>query len=213
MSVIAYHLIWTAYGTWLTNDPRGSGSTSAYTSELAELGAVHHGRKEVQPRRTEVREFYKNADELLDFPVIRFAEPQRSTIGGSFGEIVLEFKYTCYACAILPDHVHLVIRKHRDNAEQMIGNFQGKSRASLLKYEHAPEEHPLWTKRGWKVFVNSPEEVRARIRYVEKNPLREGLAAQSWPFVVEYDKWPVHNQRGVGWRLGVILLEAHRFAV
>ena len=24
--VIAHHLIWTVYGTWLPNDPRGSGS-------------------------------------------------------------------------------------------------------------------------------------------------------------------------------------------
>ena len=26
--VIAYHLIWTAYGWWLPNDPRGSGSVT-----------------------------------------------------------------------------------------------------------------------------------------------------------------------------------------
>jgi hypothetical protein len=38
MSVIAYHLIWTNYGTWLGNDPRGSGSRSVYTPALAALG-------------------------------------------------------------------------------------------------------------------------------------------------------------------------------
>ena len=28
-----------------------------------------------------------------------------------------ERNYTCYGCAIMPDHVHLLIRKHRDQAE------------------------------------------------------------------------------------------------
>ncbi len=59
MTVIAYHLIWTNYGTWLGNDPRGSGSRSVYTPELAELGTVHYGRKKVQPRRSEMRAFMR----------------------------------------------------------------------------------------------------------------------------------------------------------
>jgi Transposase IS200 like len=129
VTVIAYHLIWTNYGTWLANDPRGSGSHSVNTPELAGLGAVHYGRKKFQPRRSEVRAFHAEAEELLSFSVIRFDEHQRNTIGESFAEVAQKFKYTCYACAIVPDHVHLVIRKHRDAAEQMIGNLQGMSRA------------------------------------------------------------------------------------
>ena len=45
MAVIAYHLIWTNYGTWLPNDLRGSGSHDVYTPALAELGRPHFGRK------------------------------------------------------------------------------------------------------------------------------------------------------------------------
>ena len=157
MTVIAYHLIWTNYGTWLPNDPRGSGSHSVNTPELADLGAVHYGRKKVQPPRSEVRAFHEEAEELLSFPVVRFDDHQRTAIGESFTEVTHKFKYTCYACAIMPDHVHLVDRKHRDAAEQMIGNFQGMSRAWLLKRELATTEHPVWTKGGRKVFLNAPE--------------------------------------------------------
>jgi hypothetical protein len=94
----------------------------------------------------------------------------------------------------MPDHVHLVIRKHRDDAEQMIGNFQGMSRAWLLKRRLVPDEHPVWTKGGWLVFLSAPEEVWPRIRYVEGNPGKEGLVRQEWPFVVPYDNWPKHKR-------------------
>lgn len=194
MSVIAYHLIWTAYGTWLPNDPRGSGSHSVFTPELAELGAVHYGRKKIQPLRSEVREFYTNAEDQLNYPLIRFDSEQRNAIGAVFGDVVGDRKYTCNACAIMPDHVHLVIRKHRDSAEVMIGNLQGASRTRLRNHALVHDEHPTWTKGGWKVFLNSPAEVWSRIRYVETNPTKEGLPLQQWPFVREYDNWPFHKR-------------------
>jgi hypothetical protein len=88
MTVIAYHLICTNYGTWLPNDPRGSGSKVAYTSVIAELGDVHLGRKKLQPARSKVHEFYKSAEPLLRFPVIRFDAEQRSVIAEGFGDTI-----------------------------------------------------------------------------------------------------------------------------
>jgi REP element-mobilizing transposase RayT len=195
MAVIAYHLIWTNYGTWLGNDPRGSGSQKVYTPILAELGDVHFGRKKLQPARSKVQEFYEKAESLLQFPVIRFDAAQRSEIGNSFTEIIRNHNYTCYACAIMPDHVHLVIRKHRDQAESMIENFQNESRRYLQSLGIVPTDHPVWTLKGWHVFLDSPSAVRGRIRYVEGNPVKEGLAKQTWSFVVPYDNWPLHKRR------------------
>jgi REP-associated tyrosine transposase len=195
LTVIAYHLIWTNYGTWLANDPRGSRSHRVYTPELAEFGAAHFGRRKVQPSRKTVHEFYTEAEPRLQFPALRFDAAQRQAVGNAFEEIVRKCTYTCYACAIMPDHVHLVIRKHRDSAEQIIGNLQGMSRAWLLKCDLAPEEHPVWTKNGWRVFLSTPAEVWSRIRYIENNPEKEGLSRQAWPFVVPYDNWPFHKRR------------------
>jgi hypothetical protein len=48
--------------------------------------------------------------------------------------------------------------------------------------------------KSWKVFLSTPEEVRQRISYVERNPLKEGLPRQVWPFVTPYDNWPFHKQ-------------------
>jgi REP element-mobilizing transposase RayT len=193
MAVIAYHLIWTNYGTWLPNVLRGSGSHGVYTPVLAELGDVHLGRKKLQPSRSLVREFYETAEPRLQFPVIRLNAKQRGEIANAFAEVVRMQEYTCYACAIMPDHVHLVIRKHKRTAEMMIDHFQQTSRLRFRSLAMVPAGHPIWTKGGWKVYLDTPQEVWPRIRYVENNPGKAGLARQIWPFVVPYDNWPFHK--------------------
>jgi REP element-mobilizing transposase RayT len=193
MSVIAYHLIWTNYGTWLPNDLRGSGSRCVYTPVLAELGAAHFGRKKIQPARSLVRAFYDEAEPRLQFPVVRFDANEREIIGSAFADTILSHRYTCYACAIMPDHVHLVIRKHKHTAETIIHNFQQESRLRFSSLNAMLPGHRVWTNSGWKVYLDSPEEVWPRIRYVENNPRKEHLPSQRWSFVVPYDNWPFHK--------------------
>jgi len=55
--VIAYHAIFTTYGAWLANDPRGSYSKEIYQAELAALGEIRYGRQNPQPSRETVRRF------------------------------------------------------------------------------------------------------------------------------------------------------------
>jgi len=171
--VIAYHLIWTAYGWWLPNDPRGSGSDVIRTNILAELGELHEGRKKVQPTGKTVREFYEKAADMLKHPLLTFDDVCRGII--------------------MPDHVHLVIRKHKHLAEDMVDNLKNLSRQRLIDAGMRALTHPTWTAgHGWSVFLDHPDDVRRTNRYVEKNPLKDDLAAQSWPFVKPYDNWPLH---------------------
>jgi REP element-mobilizing transposase RayT len=194
VTVIAYHLVWTNYGTWLPNDLRGSMSRAVYTPAIAELAEVHFGRREWQPSWTAIREFYREATPRLQFPVIRFDRSQIWEIGTSICATARNRRYTCYACAIMPDHVHLAIRKHKDTAEEMIDSFQSDSRLRFSSLGVASSDHPLWTKEGWKRFLDSPEAVRGRIQYVERNPAEAGLPRQDWPFVLPYDGWPFHKR-------------------
>ena len=46
--IAGYHLIWTAYGWWLPNDPRGSMSREIRAAAIADLGELHYGRKRIQ---------------------------------------------------------------------------------------------------------------------------------------------------------------------
>ncbi len=191
--VIGHHLIWTAYGWWLPNDPRGSGSLEVRSDILRELGELHHGRKTVQPASHVVRQFYESAEPLLKHPLLSFDEGTRDQIGQAFAEVMQEQRYTCYACAIMPDHVHLAIRKHKHSAEEMIEALKVASVARLREYDAAFSGRPLWADgSGWKVFLDHPDDMRRVIEYIRRNPMKAGLAEQLWGFVMNYDGWPLH---------------------
>jgi hypothetical protein len=140
--VIAYHLVWTAYGWWLPNDPRGSGSRTIQSDLLRGLGKVHHGRKRVQPTGREVRQFYEHAAELLKHPLLTFDEVERAVIAEAFSIVIERDRYTCYACAVMPDHVHILIRKHKHVADEMAENLMQASRGKLVEAGHRAPTHP-----------------------------------------------------------------------
>lgn len=190
--VIAHHLIWTAYGWWLPNDPRGSTSRYIASDVIAELGAVHYGRKKVQPASEDIRAFYQSAEGVLKFELLTFGREEVQSIAAAFEETIREQRYTCYACAIVPDHVHVLIRKHKHRAEEMIANLQQSSRLRLRKSGFGSSNHPVWGGPGWKVFQDHPDDIRRTIRYIEANPIKLGMSAQEWGFVKEYDGWPLH---------------------
>jgi REP element-mobilizing transposase RayT len=190
--VIAHHLIWTAYGTWLPNDPRGSSSHSIRSDVLAELGELHYGRKKVQPTGREIREFYAKATPLLKHPVQTIDDRTRSEIAAAFADVIEREKLTCWACVVMPDHVHFLIRKHKLVAEDMIQLFQAESASRLREQCGWPADHPVWGGCGWKVFLDHPDEVRRTIGYIERNPDPYRLPRQSYAFVKPYDNWPLH---------------------
>ena len=190
--VIAYHLIWTVYGMWLPNDPRGSSSACIRNDVLADLGELHHGRRQVQPAGWTIRQFYDRAALRLQHPLVAFGDPMVDVVATAFAQTVAACKYTCYACAIMPDHVHLVIRKHRDLAETMIANLHRDSHIRLREAGYYDLSHPVWGGPGWKVFLDEPDDVWRTIPYVERNPLPLGRSVQRWPFVTAYDNWPLH---------------------
>jgi hypothetical protein len=190
--VIAHHLMWTAYGHWLPNDPRGSTSKSIACDLIAKLGELHRGRCKIQPTSAVLKDFQHRASKALKFPLLSFAPCDFSIIAQGLSTTITDNKYTCYACAVLEDHVHILIRKHKYLAEEMIEHFQQSSREQVITQHLRLPDHPVWTTGGWKVFLFHPEEVRRTIHYIRRNPVKMGLPPQRWPFVIEYDGWPLH---------------------
>src|SRR6516225_4411003 len=184
--VAAYHLIWSAYGTWLPNDPRGSSSHEVRNSVLLEVGALHHGRKRIQPCAADIRAFYHKAEPLLKHAVLRFDDDDIIRISVAFADVVKNCGYTCYGCAIMWDHVHMCIRKHRHKAEEMIFNFQEASRSKFVEEGRRTSDHPVWGGPGWKVYLDTCDDIERVIRYIEANPSKAGWPAQKWPFVEQY---------------------------
>lgn len=88
----------------------------------------------------------------------------------------------------MPDHVHMLIRRHRDKAEQMIAQFQEKARLVLIDTGKRGPTQPIWSAGpGWKTFVNSRRQFEAEIEYIRGNPEKIGKPIQDWPFVKPYD--------------------------
>jgi REP element-mobilizing transposase RayT len=140
-----------------------------------------------------IEEFYDKAATVLKYSLLSFDAPAREEIAGAFDEVIEKDQYTCYACAILPDHVHILIRKHKHRAEQMLENLKEHSRLRLSVTGHRDSKHPAWTAGiGCKVFLEHPDDVRRTIGYIERNPLPYGLPIQQWKFVKPYDGWPLH---------------------
>ena len=92
-----------------------------------------------------------------------------------------------WACAVLPEHVHLVIARHTYKVEQIVRLLKGEATKQLAKESIHPQiDHGPWAVGHWKVFLDTEEAVDNAIRYVQENPVREGKPAQNWPFVTAF---------------------------
>ena len=191
-TIIGHHLIWTLYGHWLANDLRGSGSDKLRSQKFADLGPIYHGRRpeKAQPSRQELRDFHKNAETRLNFSKFWLDAAKRQAVGENIGQVVTAQGYTVWACAVLSNHAHLVIRRHRDDALRMWNAFADVIRLRLREFPNIGARHPVFSDRPYKVFLRNPAEVRTRIAYVERNPEKEGLPRQQLPFIVAYNSWP-----------------------
>jgi len=195
--VLAHHIIFTAYGFWLPNDPRGSWSDFVAAWELFRAGGkatktderrslardAHDARKRLEVKRS------------LKHPPVQFTGPQALAIANGFREACADAGYVFYALAILPEHVHGVLGRHDSAVTRIVGQLKSRAThqmrvAGLHPFQDgrtADTALPTpWAQGCWKVFLNSDEDVARAIEYVENNPLKENKPRQRWSFVAPY---------------------------
>jgi REP element-mobilizing transposase RayT len=196
MKVLVAHVIVTAYGFWLPNDPRGSWSDFVGAWELLRFGrATKVTTRESVAHVTHDRALRRQAKQSLKYLPVRFNGTQARAIGRGFGKAVEEGRYAVHACAILHDHAHLVIGKHMRPYERIVRHLKRRATQELraegihpiARYEKHDGSLPTpWAGGLWKVYCFDPKHVRDAISYVERNPLREGFRSQRWRFVSPY---------------------------
>jgi REP element-mobilizing transposase RayT len=191
--ILAYHAIFTAYGFWLPNDPRGSWSDFVRNWELLRFGPA---TKTIE-RRSLAHDKHNAAlraaaKQALRYPPVIFNGMQALAIARGFIKGIQRTRCKIYACSIMPDHVHLVVARHRYRIEQLVGLLKGDATRRLQDEglhpmsPHVPDGQALpspWVRNGWNVFLNTPQDIRRAIRYVNNNPIKGGLRAQTWSFV------------------------------
>ena len=194
--VIAYHAIFTAYGFWLPNDPRGSWSDFVAAWELFKYGpaTTTDTRRSVAGAQHN-QAFREQAKEGSKYPPVTFNGLQARAVARGFAHAIRRSSYVLHACAILPDHVHMIVARHEQRIEQVVQQFKGEATKQLLSEAMHPlsvfvrgDDKPAtpWARKCWKVFLDREEDVLRAIRYVENNPTKEGLAIQPWKFIVPW---------------------------
>lgn len=118
-----------------------------------------------------------------------FSAAKRQALGEAIGDVVNRVGYTVWACAVLKNHVHLCVRRHRDDATTIWETFAEEIRAWLRRFADVSNDHPIWSQRPYKAFLDTPEDVRRVVAYIVANPDKEGLTAHDCDFVVPYDGW------------------------
>jgi REP element-mobilizing transposase RayT len=194
--ILAYHVILSAYGFWLPNDPRGSWSVFCAAWDLFRYGGK---ATKVETRQSVARAKHNRAKRLatkehLKYPPVRWNGLQARAIARGFAEAVEESGYRVLACAILEDHVHLVIVRCDRPISQIVAHLKGRATQQLRAEGIYPLEQfvradgsvpTMWAGKYWKVFIDNHEHLNKAIEYVEKNPEKEGKKRQQWNFVRE----------------------------
>jgi REP element-mobilizing transposase RayT len=189
-----YHVILPMYGFWLPNDPRGSWSDYVRRWEIAKFGKPLKTleRKELNELTEEEIRDRDEAKAALSYPPVSISDDQALTIAEGFKVQALKSNYTIWACAIMPEHTHMVLARHSYHVERMVNLLKGSTTTEMMKLgnhplkSHAtPGERPprMWSAHEWKVFLDSEDAIRQAIAYVERNPENEGKPKQSWNFV------------------------------
>jgi REP element-mobilizing transposase RayT len=190
--VLASHIIFTAYGFWLPNDPRGSWSDWIGSWEL-----LKHGRStKTNTRKSVAAQAHdaaarRAAKSDLQRPPVEFDGRQARAIARGISTACHDAGYVVRAFAIMPDHGHIVINRHERTAERIIGHLKSAA-TRQLRAEHL---HPfddgadriptVWAEGCWKRFLNTGDALMRAIDYVNQNPIKQGLPPQHWSFVHE----------------------------
>ena len=175
--IIAYHAIFTTYGTWLPNDPRGSFSKKIYNDELRMLGEIEYGRQFPQPTKGELRKFWTAGRPRLSRAPYFINERIRPIVANAFADVVNRLGLILPACAILNDHVHILVMRAKHRIEYLVNQLKGAA-TRALGLKKTP-----WSRGLWKIFINDRDTFCAAAEYICENPGSSGLPPQNWEFV------------------------------
>src|SRR5215468_7580043 len=110
--VLGSHVIFSAYGFWLPNDPRGSWSDFVGAWELRRFGPATKTTETCSlARRPHDQHARLVAKEALKHPPVQFSGVQARAVARGFQEYVRNSGLVVWACSILPEHVHVVIAR------------------------------------------------------------------------------------------------------
>jgi len=135
------------------------------------------------------------ARRALKFPPVCLTGLQALSVANGFASRSAKSGYAIWACAIIPEHTHLVIGRHTFKVEQMANLLKGAATTQLINDGRHPlaefatdgKTPPgLWADKRWKVYLDSEQQIENAIAYVLDNPVKEGKNVQTRKWVTPF---------------------------
>ena len=191
MQIVATHCIWGAYGFWLPNDPRGSGSSYVGSHAIWKVGGdamlIATDRSVAGKKHDFALRMAGKA--ALRKPAMRFDTEQIAAIAEGFGSAVAVGEYQLHACAIMPDHVHVILGHHPSVSSKIVAHLKSFGTKELNRRGLNPyaallgrDGQRVWADRFRQVFLTAADVPRC-VQYVRDNPVKAGLPVQEWQFI------------------------------
>ena len=192
-----YHVILPHDGFWLPNDPRGSWSEFVARWELVRFGKSTRDREQTTLDQLDAEELAQReaTQKALLYPPVSLTGRQALSVANGFCCHAHKCGYALWGCAILPQHTHLVMARHRYKVKQMVNLLKGTATKQLIHEGNHPMagyakngEHPsqMWARGFWKVYLDSDTQIENAIAYVLDNPIKEGKPLQDWKWITPY---------------------------
>ncbi len=146
--IIGYMVTWTTYGSWLPGDIRGyvrNGQILSGDYKILEKNQTRQKSSTVKLNKKEmklIRQIILNEAERIGHEIVALA-----------------------ACT---NHVHLAARSYSESVEEIVGRY--KSLTTRALWEHGRQGR-IWTKGYDKRFCFSEDQLRKKIRYINKHNL------------------------------------------
>jgi len=181
--ILGFHSIISNYGFWLPNEPRGSWSDFVASWELFRFGpATMVNTHRSVAHRPYDKNLKREMQRVLKHDPVLFTGEQARLVGMSLQRV----PYPIYALAIMRDHTHLVLGAIERDVRRAVGHIKSEATRALRAQGFFPDRSP-WADHGWNVYLDTVKDLERAIRYVQDNPLKEGLPRQNWNWVCPCD--------------------------
>ncbi len=181
--ILGIHLVWTCYGWWFPNDVRGSWSKEVWSPEMREFGEIEaRGRRAVQPAGDRLRKYISTAQKRLKHKPVELIGRMRQAVTNAIMQQARLNNYVIMALAVMPRHVHTVVRRHDHAHGRIVRGFKAVSSrevrkllaASFTRRDSYPTNSstkriPVWSKGYWARFLNTDPEITAAVAYVKRH--------------------------------------------
>ena len=181
----------------MRNDLRGSWSDFMYSWELASSGPATKSLDRVDVDPEEYAAWCQRTRRALRYPAVRLTGEHVLAVGEGFPRLARKSGLGVWACSILPEHIHLVLARHRYRTEQAVNLLKGQAARRLLeKNLHSMKQFQksvknclpsVWGGGQWKIYLEDEAGIENAIRYVQENPICEDLPHQQSNFVPEFE--------------------------